>query len=49
MAPRYRVTLTKVKMYTEYVESKNENETPRSKLRGIKTFCLVLLLAASRG
>jgi len=25
------------------------NESPRSKLRGIKTFCSVLLLAASRG
>jgi hypothetical protein len=24
-------------MYTGYVESKNENETPRSKLQGIST------------
>jgi len=30
-------------------ETPNDNEFSRSKLRGIKTFCSLLLLAASRG
>ena len=33
----------------EKAEADWKNESPRSKLRGIKTFCSVLLLAASRG